>query len=58
MNKKNQANLSKPSKPWLISKTCSPWNPRPELNWKAQFPINLMFKDEIEKKINLKFLSK
>jgi len=34
------------------------WNTRPRLNEEAQFPINLMLNDEIEKKISIKKNSK
>jgi len=34
----------------LISINCNLWNTRLRLNEEAQFPINLMLNDEIEKK--------
>jgi hypothetical protein len=41
-------------KPWLISKTCNPWNPRLRFNKETQFRTYLMLNDEIEKNINFK----
>jgi hypothetical protein len=34
----------------LISINCNLWNTRLRLNEEAQFPINLMLNDEIERK--------
>jgi len=50
LKRKKKENLGEPFKSQLVSKTHNSWNPRPELNQEAQFPTNLMFKDEIEKK--------
>jgi hypothetical protein len=58
LKRKKIANLGKPFKSQLISKTRNPWNPRPGLNQEAQFLTNLMLKDDIEKKMNLKEKSK
>jgi hypothetical protein len=57
LKRKKKANLGEPFKSQLVSKTHNSWNPRPELNQEAQFPTNLMFKDEIEKKY-MNFLKK
>jgi hypothetical protein len=54
--KKNQVNSGQPPKPWLISKIYNPWNSRPGLNQKVRLSINLMLKDEIEKKNLRNFL--
>jgi len=50
---KKKKNPDKPPKLELISQTWNPWNPKPRLNKKYEFPANLILKDEI-KKINLK----
>jgi len=41
--KKKQLNSDESPKLRLIFKTHNPWNPKLELNQKAQFPSNLMF---------------
>jgi hypothetical protein len=40
--KKKKLNSDESPKLRLIFKTHNPWNPRPELNKKTQFPSNLM----------------
>jgi hypothetical protein len=54
--KTNKENSDKSSKLELIFQTCNPWNPKHKLIQETKFSINLMLKDEIEKKINLKNL--
>ena len=53
--KQNQANLDESSTLGLISQTCNPWNPKLGLNQEAQFPSNLILKDEIRKNQFRKF---
>jgi hypothetical protein len=48
--KRKKANSRKFPKPRLIFQVHNPWNHIPGLNQEAQFPINLIFKDEIGKK--------
>jgi hypothetical protein len=42
--------MGETSKPGLISQSRNQWNLRRRLNQEAWFPINLMLKNEIEKK--------
>jgi hypothetical protein len=51
--RKKKANPDESLKPWFISQTHNSWNSRLALNQKAQFSINLMLKDEIEKKLSI-----
>jgi hypothetical protein len=56
--KKKQANLDESLKSRLISQTPNPLNPRPKLSQESQLPINLILKDETEKKYKFKKFSK
>jgi len=49
LKKKEKAKLGEPPKHGLISQIRNSWNLRLELSQEAQFPTNLILKDEMKK---------